>query len=95
MPILKNAKKALRVSKRKAAVNLPIKSKVKNALDKAKRSASAESVSSAFSAIDKAVKSHIIHKKKAARLKSQASRLLVQVKPAKPVKPAQPAKKAK
>jgi small subunit ribosomal protein S20 len=76
MPILKNAKKALRVSKRKAAMNRPVRSRVKSAVDSVKRKASAEGVSQAFSAIDKAVKKNIIHKKKAARLKSQVAKLV-------------------
>ena len=76
MPILKNAKKALRVAKRKAQVNQPLKSRAKTMMDAAKKQPSKETLSSAFSAIDRAVKSHIFHKKKAARLKSQISRLL-------------------
>lgn len=76
MPILKNAKKALRVSKRKAEQRRPIKSKVKTVLDAVKKAPSAKTVSTAFSAIDRAVKRNILHKKKAARLKSQVSRLV-------------------
>ncbi len=74
MPILKNAKKALRVSKKRAASNLPVKSRLKTSFDKAKKTSSPETMAKAFSAIDKAVRKHIIHKKKAARLKSQVSR---------------------
>ena len=76
MPILQNAKKALRVSKRKAEFNRPVKSKVKTVLDAVKAKPSAEALSAAFSAIDKAVKRNVYHKKKAARLKSQVSRLV-------------------
>jgi ribosomal protein S20 len=76
MPILKNAHKALRVSKRKAEINRPIRSRAKTALDAVKKSPKADVLSQAFSAIDRAVKRHLIHKKKAARMKSQASKLV-------------------
>jgi len=74
MPILPNAKKALKVSKRKAAFNTPIRSRLKTAVDTAKKTAESASMSSAFSAIDKAVKAHIIHRKKGAHLKSQLAK---------------------
>jgi len=76
MPILKNAKKALRVSKRKAEMNQPIKSQVKTVMDSVKKKPSAQTLSNAFSAIDRAVKRNIFHKKKAARLKSQMAKLV-------------------
>lgn len=76
MPLLRNAKKALRVSKRKADRNQIVRSKMKTMLDKAKKAASQESVASAFSAVDKAVKKHLIHRNKAARIKSQLSKLM-------------------
>lgn len=76
MPILKNAKKALRVSHRKAALRQPLKSKLKTVRDTVKKTPTAESLSSAFSAIDRAVKRNIFHKKKAARMKSQLSKLV-------------------
>lgn len=74
MPILPNAKKALKVSKRKAGFNAPIRSRLKTAVDTAKKTAEAASMSSAFSAIDKAVKAHIIHRKKGAHMKSQLAK---------------------
>lgn len=76
MPILKNAKKALRVSKRKAAMNQPVRSKMKTMLDQVKKSKTSDALSKAFSAVDKAVKKNLIHRKKAARIKSQVSRLV-------------------
>lgn len=75
MPLLQNAKKALRVSKRKAIVNKTLRSKVKTMTDKVKETVSAENMSLAFSSIDKAVKKNLLHKNKAARMKSQLSRL--------------------
>lgn len=76
MPILKNAKKALRVSRRKEIINRKLKSKTKTILDKMVKEPSASTLSQAFSSIDKAVKRNIFHKNKAARLKSQMTRLL-------------------
>lgn len=76
MPILKNAKKALRSSKRKATVNSRVKSRMKTAIDSVKTMPSAETVSEAFSRIDRAVKYNLLHKNKAGRLKSQLSKLV-------------------
>lgn len=74
MPILKNAKKALRVSKRKQVVNREVKSKLKTNFDKVVKKKQAEDLPAAFSAIDKAVKKNLIHKNKAARLKARAAK---------------------
>ncbi len=76
MPITKSALKALRKDKRKTAINRPIKSRVKSSLDQVKESKTADSLSLAFSAIDKALKRHLIHRNKAARLKSKASKII-------------------
>jgi len=76
MPILKNAKKALRSSKRKAMVNIRVRSRMKSAVDAVKVAATQENISEAFSRIDKAVKKNLIHKNKAAHLKSQLSKKL-------------------
>jgi small subunit ribosomal protein S20 len=76
MPMLKNAKKALRVSQKKTVYNGQIKSKLKTALDEVKKSPAAASLSNAFSKIDRAVKKQVIHKNKAAHLKSSLSKLL-------------------
>ncbi len=75
MPILKNAKKALRSSERKAAVNNRVRSQMKTALTKAKATLSKETSTAAVSAIDGAVKKNLIHKNKAARLKRQVAQL--------------------
>lgn len=76
MPLLKNAKKALRQSQTKAAANRRVKSQVKTALDNAHAEPSGDAVSKAFSALDKALKNHIFHANKVARIKSQLSRLV-------------------
>lgn len=75
MPILANAKKALRVSVKKTTTNRRTKSLVKTFSDAVKKKTSAETLSGAFSKIDKAVKKNVLHKNKAARMKSQLARL--------------------
>jgi small subunit ribosomal protein S20 len=70
MPITKSAKKSLRVSRTKKAQNK--KSKV--SLSKALKASNAKNIGDTFSVIDKAAKTGIIHKNKAARLKSQISK---------------------
>ena len=75
MPILANAKKALRVSKKKTDINSRVKSILKTMVDKMKKSPSAENLKSAYSAVDTAVRKHLMHKNKAARVKSQLSKL--------------------
>ncbi len=74
MPILKNAKKALRASERKRSVNRIVKTRLKTGLDKVIKKKDEKSLPEAYSAIDKAVKKNLIHKNKAARLKAQASK---------------------
>ena len=77
MPILSSALKALRQTKRKTAINRPVKSRAKSMIDAMRKVPDLTNLSKAFSAVDRAVKRHIIHKNKAARVKSQLSKLLV------------------
>lgn len=74
MPILHNAKKALRSSKKKALNNIKTKSRVKTAMDAAKSKAGKETIAEAYSRIDRAAKKGVIHKNAAARLKSQVGK---------------------
>lgn len=76
MPILRNAKKALRVSERRAVSNRAVKSKSKTAIDTFKATPNGENLKKVFSAVDKTVKKNIIHRNKAARIKSQLSKLV-------------------
>ena len=76
MPILKNAKKALRASERKAIVNGQLRSKMKSAIDEMKKSPAADKLSDAFSAVDRSVKKNILQKNKASRIKASLSKLL-------------------
>ncbi len=76
MPILRNAKKALKVSKKKTIANGQVKSKLKTAIDEMKKSPAADKLSAAFSAIDRSVKKNVLQKNKAARVKASLSKLL-------------------
>lgn len=76
MPILKNAKKALRASKKKNIINTQVRSKLKTAVDEMKKSPAADKLNAAFSVIDRSVKKNIMQKNKAARMKSSLSKLL-------------------
>lgn len=80
MPITKTAKRALRASDKKRQVNLLISKKFEIAVRTAKKSKSSKDITTAFSFIDRAVKNKIIHKNKAARLKSSLSKLLPKTK---------------
>lgn len=76
MPITKSALKALRQQKRRTASNKPIRTRVKSTSDALRANPTIESLSAVFSSLDRAAKKHIIHKNKAARLKSQLSKLV-------------------
>lgn len=75
MPILKGAKKALRVSKKKNLINRRLKSQMKTAIDQVKKETNQKNLSLASSKIDRAVKNHLIHKNKAAHVKSKLAKL--------------------
>lgn len=79
MPVTKTAKRALRVSKRKEAINKAFVSRLEIAIKQAKRKPTIKNVKEAISLTDKAAKKNIFHKNKAARIKSKLSKL---VKPA-------------
>ena len=76
MPVLKHAKKKMRQDKKRALQNKRIRSTFRELLKKAKVRPTTETVGQAFSSLDRAAKQHIIHKNKAARLKSSLSKLL-------------------
>ena len=76
MPIIKSAKKALRQSQRKAAINKPVKSQARSMVKKARQNPSITTLSQAFSALDKAVKKNLFHKNKVSRLKSRLAKLV-------------------
>jgi small subunit ribosomal protein S20 len=100
MPIIKSAKKRVRVAKKASARNSKTKRALKAALKLFGRKADNATHRSAQSSVDKAVKKGIIHKNKAARTKkrlaARAKTAGASVKTHKPaVKKAAPTKAAK
>jgi small subunit ribosomal protein S20 len=79
MPVTTTAKRALRGSKNKESVNKLIIKKLEVAVRIAKRSKGTEKILSAISLTDRASKKKVIHKNKAARIKSRLSKLLPKV----------------
>lgn len=75
MPVTKTAKRALRGSKRKEIVNKITLSKLEIAIKLAKKTKSKKDIVAASSLADRASKENTIHKNKAARIKSQLSKL--------------------
>ncbi len=82
MPIIKSAKKALRQSFRKKAVNDRRTKAMKDAIKKVERSvkekkndAAQKMLPSAFAAIDKAAKQGVIKKNNASRKKARLARI--------------------
>ena len=75
MPVTKTAKRALRSSKKKEIVNKLIVSELEVALRQAKKTKSTQKILKAVSLTDRAAKKNVIHKNRAARLKSQLSKL--------------------
>jgi len=76
MPRTKSAKKTLRSDLRKRALNLRRLRAMRQALKKIIKAPEGTSLSQAFKQIDKAAKEGVIHKNKAARLKSRLSKKL-------------------
>lgn len=84
MPIIKSAKKRVRVAKKATIRNAKTKRAMKSALKTFARTPSAQNLNAAMSEIDRAAKKNVIHKNKAARAKRQlaASAKSAKVKPA-------------
>lgn len=73
MPIIKSAKKRVKVTRKATVRNSKTKRSLRTALKAFVSKPSSSSHSSAQSNIDKAVKKGLVHKNKAARLKKQAA----------------------
>ena len=81
MPVTRTAKRALRASFRKQAVNKKTLAQLEIAVRLSKKKATRENVKKAISLADRAAKKRFIHKNKAARIKSRLSSLLPKQKP--------------
>jgi ribosomal protein S20 len=73
MPIIKSAKKRVKVAKKATIRNSKTKRSLRTAIKNLVRSPSSKSHTEVQSNVDKAAKKGVIHKNKAARLKKQAS----------------------
>ena len=80
MPVTKSASKKLRQDKKRTLENRKIKELLKDLVKKAIKKPSEKGIINAIKTADRAVKKNLIHKNKAARIKSRLSKLL---KPAK------------
>ncbi len=74
MPIIKSAKKRVRVAHKATVRNSKTKRNLKTSLKLFAKSPSSKALSSAQSNLDKALKKGVVHKNKAARLKRQAAK---------------------
>lgn len=78
MPIIKSAIKKVRKDKTRTTRNKKREVALRTLVKKAKIGKTTKDLQVAFSALDKAVKVHLIHPNKAARLKSRLSKLISQ-----------------
>lgn len=76
MPVTKTAKRALRSSKKKEVVNQQIRANLEAAIRVARKKRGEKNILTAISLADRTAKKNIIHKNKAARIKSSLSKLL-------------------
>ena len=76
MPITKSAIKKTRVDAKKQKFNKVVRTKALGAIKSFRKKPEKSKLSSLFSAIDRAAKKKVFHKKKADRLKSRLSKLV-------------------
>ena len=77
MPITKSAIKKTRVDQRKQGFNKIVKTKTLKTIKAFRKAPNEKGLPSLFSAIDKAAKRKVFHKKKADRLKSRLEKLVL------------------
>lgn len=75
MPVIKSAIKKLRKDRKREIKNDKFRNDLNAAVKSAKKLKSGAAVTKAFSVVDKAVKKNLLHKNKAARVKSALSKL--------------------
>lgn len=74
MPVIKSAIKKLRRDKKREKQNDDFRKNLQAIIRAAKKQKTPKKINEAFSAIDKAVKKNLIHKNRAARIKSSLSK---------------------
>jgi small subunit ribosomal protein S20 len=76
MPLLKQARKKMRHDKKRTIQNKDRKIALKKLVKNMRKTPSSANLTSVFSGLDKAVKTNLIHKNKANRIKSRLSKTL-------------------
>lgn len=76
MPIIKQAAKKLRRDRTIQIRNARVRRNVREAVKDVRKHPTQKALSKVSKILDKAAKSHVVHKNKAARLKSRLSKLL-------------------
>lgn len=76
MPVIKSAKKKLRVDKKRGSANKKTEAFINLVVKKALKKPTDATIKEAFKAIDKGVKKNIYHKNKGARIKSRLAKLI-------------------
>ncbi|MBI4034922.1 MAG: 30S ribosomal protein S20 [Candidatus Chisholmbacteria bacterium] len=74
MPITQSAQKSWRRDRRRAGVNARVRGVMKAAVREARQKPSVKKMRVAYRSVDRAAKKGVIHKNKAARLKSRLMR---------------------
>jgi len=74
MPVTKQAIKKVRQDKRKAAINLKVKQALKKSVGAFKKNPTEANLKAVYKAADRAAKTNVIHKNRAARIKSRLSK---------------------
>lgn len=75
MPITKSAIKKERVDKRRTQQNVSAKGRLKTTIKEARLNPGQETLKAVYSAMDRAVKHHLVAKRHASRLKSRLAKL--------------------
>lgn len=88
MPVIKSAKKKLRQDIKRTKINKKLRTLLRDSLKKALKSQTPASITKAIKTADKAAKLKIIHKNKAARIKSKLAKLAGKTKTQSPKKEA-------
>lgn len=76
MPIIKRAIKKLRHDRKVTVANAKKRATIRNVVKAYRKQPTFKKLTGVFQTLDKAAKSKLIHKNKAARLKSRLSKLL-------------------
>jgi len=77
MPVTAQAEKKLRRDRKQQVVNAAHRAHLRDGIKSMRKKPTKKQLQAVFTLLDKSVKLHVIHKNKAARLKSRLSKLLL------------------